>query len=299
MKCPVCEAEISEFSLCPTCGFDPGRDYEAYPSLTPLEGAKPLSVLRADWQRKDRDLLRCPGCGGRTFSFHSGERSVICASCGRPLERDVLSPFFSQSTPEKAHSVIQDPSLPFSYDDGTRTLTVRGQGPMKKYLSGRTPWSAFRSVIQHIVIEKDVTTICAKAFANYPELLTVSLPEGLTRIEKNAFSGCSKLESIVFPESLSEIGSYAFERCSSLEEIILPSGVSTLANGAFYECSSLTSVTILSVWINIGDWAFWACPLQQILYSGTKKNWNLMLSYRLSTADLDHVSVSFDYRKSS
>ena len=85
MKCPVCEAEISEFSLCPTCSFDPGRDYESHPSLTPLEGAKPLSVLRADWQRKDRDLLRCPGCGGLDFRFDQRKHELFCSSCGLRL----------------------------------------------------------------------------------------------------------------------------------------------------------------------------------------------------------------------
>ena len=74
MKCPVCEAEISEFSLCPTCGFDPGRDYESYPSLMPLEGAKPLSALRADWREKNKGRFFCPKCGSGSFSSIPGSK---------------------------------------------------------------------------------------------------------------------------------------------------------------------------------------------------------------------------------
>ena len=293
MKCPVCAAECRDAAFCPACGFDPAQDYESYPSLMPLEGAKPLSALRSGWQARNRDLLRCPACGGRTFSFHSGERSVICASCGRPLEKDVLSPFFSQHAPAKVPSVIQDPSLPFSYDDGTRTLTVRGQGPMKNYTLNRAPWSRYRSLIAHIVIEKGVTTVGSRAFADCFRLLTVRLPEGLISIERNAFSGCTELKSIDFPESLREIGSYAFESCSSLTEVRIPARVSLLGYASFYGCSSLTRLKIAPSMIEIADFAFYGCPLHSVSYSGKKKIWDAITAHR-GIDNLGRASVTFD-----
>ena len=88
MKCPVCAAEYRD-GRCPTCGFDPAQDYESYPSLAPLAGGKPLSALRAEWQERNRDLLRCSGCGGLGCARFSGtlaldkQDETKCETIGR------------------------------------------------------------------------------------------------------------------------------------------------------------------------------------------------------------------------
>ena len=53
---------------------------------------------------------------------------------------------------------------------------------------------------------------------------TLTLPEGLTRIEDYAFQGCTDITGEVFiPESVTYIGAYAFEGCDGVDTFIIPS----------------------------------------------------------------------------
>ena len=113
--------------------------------------------------------------------------------------------------------------------------------------------------------------------------MSITIPEGVTRIGSSAFSGCSSLTgitissieswlnisysdfyshpncsssnchlyigneeitSITIPEGVTSIGDYAFSNCSSLTSIMLPEGVTSIGNLAFYNCSNLTSIII-------------------------------------------------------
>ena len=120
MKCPVCAAECRDAAFCPACGFDPGRDYEAYPSLMPLEGAKPLSALRSDWQERNRDLLRCPGCGGLDFRFNQRKHELFCSSCGLRF-------------PFRAYSEAGDTPRP-GEDPAPGSISHRGNAPGQEWV---------------------------------------------------------------------------------------------------------------------------------------------------------------------
>lgn len=49
MVCPVC-GKKSQYLQCPQCGFDSSRDYEKYPTLTPVKKAPSVSARRKKWQ---------------------------------------------------------------------------------------------------------------------------------------------------------------------------------------------------------------------------------------------------------
>ena len=51
MKCPVC-GKVNRSMLCPECGFDSSRDYGRYPTFGAVQNARPVSVLRKQWQYK-------------------------------------------------------------------------------------------------------------------------------------------------------------------------------------------------------------------------------------------------------
>ena len=51
-KCPVCETEYDEVTACPRCGFDGSCDYEEYPTVFAVAGAKSTRALRRQWQEK-------------------------------------------------------------------------------------------------------------------------------------------------------------------------------------------------------------------------------------------------------
>ena len=51
-KCPVCETEYGDVTVCPKCGFDGSCDYEHYPTAFAVAGAKSTRALRREWEQK-------------------------------------------------------------------------------------------------------------------------------------------------------------------------------------------------------------------------------------------------------
>ena len=51
-KCPVCETEYGDVTVCPKCGFDGSCDYEEYPTAFTVTGAKSTRALRREWEQK-------------------------------------------------------------------------------------------------------------------------------------------------------------------------------------------------------------------------------------------------------
>ena len=114
------------------------------------------------------------------------------------------------------------PNLRWRFDPDSGELVVTGSGDMYDYGPDQeTPWTI-------------------DAFAD--DILSVSLPKGLTRIGSYAFSGCTALTSVSLPVSAKIIGERAFDQCAGLQSIVLPRSVVRIDAGAFLNCSALTDV---------------------------------------------------------
>lgn len=88
------------------------------------------------------------------------------------------------------------------------------------------------------------------AFSQIKGLVSIELPEGLTKIGNsnswngNVFYGCTGLESVKFPSTLEEMAFMSFMGCTSLETIDLSkTKVASIEASLFRDCSSLTSVS--------------------------------------------------------
>ena len=75
---------------------------------------------------------------------------------------------------------------------------------------------------------------------------TLSIPNGVTKIEDYAFYRCSGLTSIEIPQGVTSIGNNAFSSCSGLTSIEIPQGVTTIGNLAFSGCSNLKEINVAS-----------------------------------------------------
>ena len=51
-KCPVCETEYGDVTVCPKCGFDGSCDYERYPTAFMVRNARSTRALRREWEQK-------------------------------------------------------------------------------------------------------------------------------------------------------------------------------------------------------------------------------------------------------
>ena len=110
----------------------------------------------------------------------------------------------------------------------------------------------------------NVVGIADKAFYRNINLISVTIPEGVTSIGDAAFWGCSSLASISLPNSLSSIGyswyqcEGAFYGCGSLKSIFIPDAVKCIFERTF-RGSGLESITIGKGVEEIKDYAFDAC----------------------------------------
>lgn len=125
-----------------------------------------------------------------------------------------------------------------------------------------------------------ITGLEKDAFANLPNLISVTYPESITtitaiggsktiqtivlpnvvqRIDDSAFANCTNLETINLPDGVISIGSSAFRNCSKLRSISLPSSIISIGSRAFEKCTLLSGITIPNGVTTIGDSAFKGC----------------------------------------
>lgn len=92
-----------------------------------------------------------------------------------------------------------------------------------------------------------LASIPDRAFYQIKGLVSIELPEGLTKIgtlHGNVFYECTGLESVTFPSTLEEMAFNSFLGCTSLKTIDLSkTEVASIEAALFHDCSSLTSVS--------------------------------------------------------
>ncbi len=177
------------------------------------------------------------------------------------------------------------------------TLVISGNGALcieeiNKYTDRKTE-------IKKLVINSGVTSIPNKAFANYPNLKTVTISAGGTsplsldyyyssdkcfsdspietlvlnrnisyRWGSNApFSENAYLKSVTIGDDVTSIGSQCFYNCTGLQTVNLAnSTITSIGSNAFANDSSVTThFDFPSTLTTIGDNAFYACGLPEVI----------------------------------
>ena len=91
------------------------------------------------------------------------------------------------------------------------------------------------------------------------KITSVTVPEGVTRIELGAFSYDDCLNHISLPNSLTYIGDMAFQMNFGLNNVIIPDNVTFIGPSAFYACWSLNNITLPKDLTRIEDHVFMGC----------------------------------------
>lgn len=125
-----------------------------------------------------------------------------------------------------------------------------------------------------LVLPPGVEAIGEEAFAHCMSLSSICIPDGVTRISKGAFAGCVNLKSVHLPQSLDQIEEMAFFGCTSLESIDIPSSTHNIDHAAFAFCENLKELKISSRIQLIDSFAFYGCPLEKLLFGGTRLLWD-------------------------
>ncbi len=102
-------------------------------------------------------------------------------------------------------------------------------------------------IITDVVIPEGYDTVSLSAFANCPNLKSVSIPGTMSMIAASAFKDCQKLETVTFAgsdESSLRFKNDVFAGCTSLTSIELPKQLSSVDNNFLRGCTSLTSISV-------------------------------------------------------
>lgn len=111
----------------------------------------------------------------------------------------------------------------------------------------------------HLELPLGLEEIRPEAFYMATDLVTVAMPNTVTKIGNDAFYGCSSLNYVVLSNKVTEIEQNTFRECSLLSTIVLPTSVKTIYKNAFYGCSSLESLTLSEGLERIDEQAFYNC----------------------------------------
>ena len=145
------------------------------------------------------------------------------------------------------------------YEDSAKCLAYKYSEELQGYeVSGYTG-NAKEVQIPSTYKGVAVKGIGAHAFEDCSSLMTVVIPDSVTRIGDNAFRECRSLTSVVIPDGVTSIGEAAFYDCRSLTSVVIPDGVTSIGDRAFIACYSLTSVVIGDSVTSIGERAFVGC----------------------------------------
>lgn len=142
----------------------------------------------------------------------------------------------------------------------------------------------------HVVIPEGVTVIGDRAFSYSSELLGVSIPSSVVRIEEYAFIECPKLSVItvhpsnpfyysegnccierdtkrlvfgcsssLIPDGITVIGKDAFKGCEGITSVVIPDSVTHIEKSAFSGCTRLRQLTMMDGVEDIDEMAFCGC----------------------------------------
>ncbi len=104
-----------------------------------------------------------------------------------------------------------------------------------------------------------VTEISSSAFANCDHVISVTMPNSITKIYILAFDDCDMLKTVTLSKNLVELSGYAFRNCPSLQKITLPASLEIVEYQTFKGCTSLSKVTISNGVRVIQNSAFEGC----------------------------------------
>lgn len=145
---------------------------------------------------------------------------------------------------------INGTNLSWSLEDGV--LTVSGEGAMKNFGYGNSPWHSLKDSITAVVIGEGVTTLGKYAFHDSANLETVMIPSTLEFVGERAFQNCTSIVKIELPAGVTEIEDWAFSGCAKLESVSLAEGLTTLGHEVFSECTNLKSLLLPESVTSIG-----------------------------------------------
>ena len=144
----------------------------------------------------------------------------------------------------------------YNYINDTEELAVAG---FDMFINENSGILNIPEEVTYMGRTRKVTEIMEYACQRKGDLISVTIPNSVTRIGSFAFWDSNRLTSITIPNSVREIGYHAFWGCESLKQIEIPNSVTRIEEGLFRDCISLSSLSIPNSVVSIESLAFTNC----------------------------------------
>ena len=100
-------------------------------------------------------------------------------------------------------------------------------------------------IVPNQIDGKMITAISNCAFQGNPNVVNLTVAEGISNIGSNTFENCKNLTTVNLPESLTVISGNAFRRCKKLKKVVILAKTRILIiKDAFEDCKELKIYTI-------------------------------------------------------
>lgn len=169
--------------------------------------------------------------------------------------KPLLIILFALLTPSGVWADVEIDGIYYNLVPKSKIAEVTNGGSLGRY-SGNI---VIPNSVQYQGVTYDVRIITTDAFSASSSLISVEIPNSVTKLANRPFGGCKNLKSVIIGNGVTDIGWYIFEGCSSLTTVIIGNSVKTIGSRMFYDCTSLTSVEIPNNVTSIGEAAFEGC----------------------------------------
>ncbi len=141
----------------------------------------------------------------------------------------------------KKLTIVPEDGFKFTLNPDGNSYSVIGVEEAYKNSSGGVGSAPKKLAIPAEHEGKPVTEIGKQAFYTLPDLVSVTIPNGVTSIGEAAFYGCA-MTSVTIPQSVSVIGDKAFRFCRSITSLTVEQGNEKFhsANNCIIETESKT-----------------------------------------------------------
>lgn len=104
-------------------------------------------------------------------------------------------------------------------------------------------WDTHKEKVKDAIIMDGVTEVVKAAFQKCTNMVSVDMPDSVSRIDWRAFDECSSLKAVSIPNGVKELWPYTFRKCEHLVSVRLPESLERIGN-TFEECSRLEEIVI-------------------------------------------------------
>lgn len=123
----------------------------------------------------------------------------------------------------------------------------------------------YQSTLKYFAMPNSVTEIVSQAFAYCcDELVSIIIPDSVTKIGRTAFANLDKLESVTLGQNVESLGLYTFSRDINLKSINIPEKITSIPDYCFRGCEKLKNIVLHDNIQSIGAHAFENCMVMKI-----------------------------------